>query len=290
MIMVRLMNSRLEFLTRREVAFYQKVERRVCPPWRVPRRLIPASFVVLAFLSLAASAADFDTLLFDATRYANTSEKREAKASARVALKEQMPDAFRAAMDQVHGDNVGLQVLVMEWVFELPSEVIVPVLAEYIDHARADTRRMAIYFLGFHQAPELSDRVMNHLDEDKTRGVALRTLGKWKIAAARTAMEETLANGKERQRVVAANALRDLGDPAAIPALIAALDDPVFTVRNTAARALVTFGDETKRTLETVNDAPAVMVSRIRADLGEITVDEALDDSIVQLDGSFFLP
>lgn len=249
-----------------------------------------ALHVLFFLLPLAASAADFDTLLFEATRYANTPEKREAKAAARAALKERMPDAFRAAMDQAHGDNVGLQVLVMEWVLELPSEMIVPELAGYIDHAREETRRMAIYFLGFHPAPELAERIMAQLGGEKTRGVALRTLGKWKIAAARPAMESALATGTERQRVVAANALRDLGDPAAMPALIAALDDPVFTVRNTAARALVSFGDKAMPRLSDPGACTSDRANRIRLRcLAEIngTVKEGLVDTVA-IDGPFF--
>jgi HEAT repeat protein len=249
--------------------------------------------LLIAFAGMSVHAADFDVLLFDATRYGSTPEKREAKRVAREELKTRMPDALRAAMEWIHGDHVGLQVLVMEWVLELPSETVVPVLADYIDHPREETRRVAIFFLGFHQAPELADRVMPFLDDEKCRGAAARTLGKWKIASARPALENMLVEGNERQRVVAANALRDLGDAAALPALIAALNDPVFTVRHTAARAVVVLGETAPPLLgeETAtSDSVNRLRQRILADLNKLTPAEALGEPAIALDGAFFLP
>ena len=42
--------------------------------------------------------------------------------------------------------------------------------------------------------------------------------------------------------MAAANALRDVGDARAVPLLVPALGDPLFTVRNTALRALTSYG------------------------------------------------
>jgi hypothetical protein len=237
-------------------------------------------------------AGGFEALLYDATRYANTPARREAKVAARAALVEQLPESMRAALDYIHGDHVGLQVLVMEWVLAMPSDKVVPALAERLDDARVETRRFAAYALGFHPsaAEAYTERVMALLDEELTRGAAVRTLGKWKVGAARPAMERLLVEGHERQRVVAANALRDLGDAAAVPALVGALGDPVFTVRNTAARALVSFGAVADAALAEAEQVPAAMAVRIRADLGVLSVDEALGDPGVMVDGDFFLP
>lgn len=249
--------------------------------------------LLIAFAGMSVHGADFDALLFDATRYGTTPEKREAKRVAREELKTRMPDSLRAAMEWIHGDHVGLQVLVMEWVLELPSETVVPVLADYIDHPREETRRVAIFFLGFHQAPELADRVTPFLDDEKCRGAAARTLGKWKIASVRPALEKMLAEGNERQRVVAANALRDVGETASLPALIAALNDPVFTVRHTAARAVVALGETAAPSLgadEAASDSVNRLRRRILADLEKITPAEALNDPTIALDGAFFLP
>lgn len=250
--------------------------------------------LVIAFAGLSVHAADFDTLLYEASRYANTPEKREAKRVAREELKERMPKSLRAAMEYVHGDHVGLHVLVMDWVLELPAETVVPVLAEFMDHEREETRRVAIFFLGFHDAPELADQVTPFLDDEKCRGAAARTLGKWKIASVRPALEKMLADGNERQRVVAANALRDVGDPAAIPALVTALDDPAFTVRHVAARALISFGEAAVPVLSEENENSTEISKRLRkrclADMKQLQTADVVGDEKIVLDGQFFLP
>ncbi len=250
--------------------------------------------LIAAFTGMSIQAANFDTLLFEATRYANTLEKKEAKRVAREELKERMPASLRAAMEFVHGDHVGLQVLVMEWVLEWPSEIVVPALTEFLDHEREETRRVAIFFLGFHHAPELADRLTPFLDNEKCQGAAARTLGKWKITSARSALEKILAEGNERQRVVAANALRDLGDPAAIPALVSALDDAVFTVRHVAARALVSFGEAAATVLreddENVSETSRRLRRRCLADMHSPVVEDVVAEFGVMLDGQFFLP
>jgi len=247
---------------------------------------------VLSFSSVA-TARSLDDFLYDATRYGNTPERREAKRVARDELKERMPESLHAAMQYVHGDHVMLQVLVMEWVMEMPSGVIVPVLLEYVDHERVETRRVAIFFLGFHQTPEHSDRLFPHLEEEQTRGSVLRTLGKWKIPAARVHAEKWLDDGGERLRVVAANALRDIGDPAAIPALIQAFDDPVFTVRNTAARAVISMGEIAIPHLSIDDETRSPVAEKIRrrclVDLNAKPVDDMMDDGVV-VDGAFYLP
>jgi hypothetical protein len=241
---------------------------------------------------LAVHARSLDEQLYDATRYGNTPERREAKRIARIELKASMPEALDAAMRYIHGDHVGLQVLVMEWIQELPAETVVPTLLDYINDERADTRRVAIFFLGFKDVPEHAEKIFSHLDDEETRGAALRTLGKWKIPEARIHAEKWLVEGKERMRVVAANALRDLGDPAALPALFAALDDPVFTVRHTAARAIVSFGETAGVYLDQEDGqhrSPAQLLrQRIRADLRRIPVETALENDGIHLDGAFF--
>lgn len=216
-----------------------------------------------------------DDLLCDATRYANTPARREAKAIAREALLARMPDALHAAMRRVHGDRVMIQVLVMEWVMTLPEDVVVPVLLEFLDDGNEDTRRVALFFLGFKDAPEHAAAVMTHLSNENTRSAALRTLGKWRVADVRPVAEHWLAEGGERVRVVAANALRDIGDPAAVPALVRALEDPVFTVRNTAARAILVLTKD-DRSLVPESAGAERMLERIRIDAGLSEADEGV--------------
>jgi hypothetical protein len=246
------------------------------------------------FFAASSFSDQFDRLLFDATRYANTPEKREAKRIARDELKSRMPEALRAAMKHMHGDSVGLQVITMEWVLEQPSDVVTPVMLDFIDNENTDTRRVAIYFMGFHETPEHAQRIMKYLDDEDCRGAAIRTLGKWKIKDAREPIEYWLANGKERIKVVSANALRDIGDPACLPALVTAMNDPLFTVRNTAARAIVSFGDQAVDRLkpDEKNDTESLLTMKKRclADLGQLPLSETIDSTNTYLDGKFFLP
>jgi len=256
------------------------------------------SFVlfVLSVLSVPSSHAatrPLNELLHEAVRSSKTPERNEQKLAAKAELITRMPDSLRAAMEYVHGDNVMLQVLIMEWVTQLPTETIVPTLLEFVDHEREETRRVAIFFLGFHDTPEHADKIMSYLDDEKCRGSTIRTLGKWKVASARVPIEHWLTAGTERVRVVSANALRDIGDTEAISVLMTALDDPIFTVRNTAARALVSFGDTAVKALEEVEEklSPRAMEMRRRclADLAQKSSVEFLDDA-VRVDGAFFTP
>ena len=234
--------------------------------------------------TIALAERPIDELLYDATCYGNTAERREAKQAALEELRNRMPGSLRAAMNWAHGDNVMIQVLLMEWVQSQPAEVVVPVMLDFIDHEREDTRKLALFFLGFKDAPEHAEKVIPHLENEATRGAALRTLGKWKIKEARPAAKRWLVDGNERVRVVAANALRDIGDPDAIETLVIALNDPVFTVRNTAARAIVILAGSR---LEWIPAAVAGyrLIDRIRLDAGLSGEDQG-----VLLDGRFFVP
>jgi len=251
------------------------------------RRMLFALSVLLA--PLVSRAADLDRLLYEATQYGSTSEKQAVKAAAREELLRQMPESLRTAMKYIHGDNVGVNVITMEWVESQPDEVVIPVMLEFLADPKPETRRLAIFFLGFKNGAVHAEKIMTHLNDEETRGAVLRTLGKWKIASARAEMEKALGDKKERIRIVAANALRDAGDPAAIPALLGALEDPVFTVRHAAARAIIKLGaDESSLRNARSGSSVSRLVDRIRADAGLITPEEALEDDTLFLEGKFF--
>ena len=85
-----------------------------------------------------------------------------------------------------------------------------------------------------------------------------------------------IQHAKEPRRVVAVNALRDIGDPAAIPALIGALGDARFTVRKAAARALVTFGTPAEKALiRAVPEGRGVAQREMVRALGELQAEPA---------------
>jgi HEAT repeat protein len=108
---------------------------------------------------------------------------------------------------------------------------------------------MAAFFLSLHDTPHYADRVTPLLSNDETAGAAMRALGKWHVKAAVTNIVPYLKNEKEGRRIAAVNALRDIGDPAAIPYLMPLLNDPIFTVREVAARALSTLGPDAEKAL-----------------------------------------
>jgi HEAT repeat protein len=258
-------------------------------------RSMTLSIVITLVFSGHVFSDPIEKLLSDVSRYASKPEKRANKENARLELKSRMSDTLRAAMKYMHGDNVGLQVQITEWLIDQPTEIVTPVLLDFVDDEKSETRRLALYFLGFHQTPEHAERVMKYLDDEDCRGAALRTLGKWKVIAAREPAEKWLAEGRERVRVVAANALRDIGDPRAIPALTEALNDPVFTVRNTAARALISFGEPAAAYLKSADttallERTAAMRKRCLSDLKAIHAQEAIGDDGIVLEGNFFLP
>ncbi len=217
----------------------------------------------------------YDELLYSATRYGNTEARREEKKVAREELFRRGPEALREVMDRIHFENIMLQVFAFELIRgPVSAESGTPVLLGYLDHEKPETRRIAAYFLGFYPAPENPERLLKLLEDDKTRNAAIRTLGKWKVEAARPEITLLLAaSDKERTRVLCANALRDLGNPESLPALLAALGDPVFTVRNTAARAIASYGKTAHRplreALETAQDPARRQIIRL---LGEMQV------------------
>ncbi|HMP96158.1 MAG TPA: HEAT repeat domain-containing protein [Kiritimatiellia bacterium] len=244
--------------------------------------------------STFADVRPLDEVLYHATRYANTPERREAKRMAREELKTRMPEALHAAMGHLHGDHIGLQVLVMEWVLELPDDLVVPALIAYLDDERVEQRRLSAFFLGFKEGAAHAAKLTPLLDHEETRGAALRTLGKWKVDAVREPAVYWLREGGERLRVVAANALRDLGDPSVLPDLVAAMKDPVFTVRNAAARAAVSFGDDAVPVLRgqagEARGNHVRMIRRALHDLGDDADVFSIDGTSIIVESPFFLP
>lgn len=201
-------------------------------------------------LVLSTLAAEPDeALLRDATRYGSTPEKRARKEKARAELDGRGADGLSLVMRYVHLENVGVQGLAFEMVGKLDGREAAPVLAEFLRSEEALTRQLAAWFLGFCATPEYADEVARLLTDERACGAAIRTLGKWKARAAVPGILPFVGHEKEPRRVAAINALRDIGDPRAIPVLLGALDDPYFTVREAAARALATLGRPAEKAL-----------------------------------------
>ncbi|MFH0953830.1 MAG: HEAT repeat domain-containing protein [Verrucomicrobiota bacterium] len=191
----------------------------------------------------------FDELIFHAQRYANTPEKRSCKDQALGLVRSGGTESLRNLMGKAHLENIGIGELIRDMVEKLPASESAPVLAACLDAERPRTRRVAAFFLGYHPTPEHADRILPLLKDDEACGSAIRTLGKWRVRTAVTNIVPFLSHEKEVRRIVAANALRDIGDPKAVPHLVPLLGDRVFTVRSTAARALSTLGAPAEKAL-----------------------------------------
>ncbi len=184
------------------------------------------------------ASADYETLIFRAVRYGTTPEKRAQKKAAREELFARGPKALHEVMKRAHSRNVMVGVLAQELVERLPADQGAPVLVEFLTSTNSDTRRMAAFFLGFYNTPEYAPQVRGLLEDPEAAGAALRTLGKWKVRDAMGDIEAFLRHEREVRRIAAVNALRDIGDPRAIPLLEPCLQDRYFTVRRAAARAI----------------------------------------------------
>jgi HEAT repeat protein len=219
----------------------------VRPAARLRARL--GLFLLLAVATARGEAWDptnaaYDDLIFRATRYGNTEQRRAEKSQARDALFARGDEALRELMQRAHVENVMLLVLIDEMArYRVAPDKAAPVLAAFLDSEHAQTRRTAAYLLGFMPRGGQAARLRELMQDEKCRNAAIRTLGKWRDGRARAEIARLLREGgTERTRIVAANALRDIGDEDDLPVLIAALGDPAFLVRNGAARALAAYG------------------------------------------------
>lgn len=183
-------------------------------------------------------SATFDQLMFHVARYGNTEEKREHKAAARKEMKARGAEALRYLVEHSHIKNMWFAIYARQLVEQLDEQEAVPVLLEMLDSPRMKVRKNAVYFLGFHEAPAHAARILPLLEDEDMAGVAIRTLGKWRVSEAVPQIVPFLKDEKERRRVLAANALRDIADPQSVAALQEARNDQFFTVRKAVARAL----------------------------------------------------
>lgn len=200
--------------------------------------------------ALDAPAATLDELLFHAQRYGTTTGKVERRELAEAELFARGEPALAFLMERMPVENYRIAVLAMQLVQrELGGERSAPVLLAYLDAEPAATRRMAAYLLGFCPNGGFEARVLPLLADEEAAGAAIRTLGKWAVTSAVPEIVTFMTDDRERRRVMACNALHDIGDASAVPALLTALDDPVFTVRKAAARALAGLGPAAERAM-----------------------------------------
>jgi HEAT repeat protein len=216
--------------------------------------LVAAGVLVLASALCRAGEPDFskaslEELFFHAQRYATTELKKKNKQRARETFFARKGEALDYLMSRIHTENMGYAILGEQLTRELKAEEAVPVLIRHVKSEHARTRKMAAFLLGFHEAPQEVERLLPLLDDEEAAGAAIRALGKWRVKDALPRIVPFLTHKDERRRVAAANALRDIGSPEAVPHLAGALQDRVFTVRRTAGRALAALGEPAERYL-----------------------------------------
>ena len=193
--------------------------------------------------------APFDELLFHLQRYGNTPARLERKEASRQEFLRREASSLQYLMNQIHIDNFWIRIMVHQVTKSAEDHQAADVLVEFLESDHEETRKHAAYYLGFTMAPDFADRVLPLLQDEAAAGAAMRTLGKWRIEGATTEIIPFLGHDEERKRVLAANALRDIGDPRAVPDLITSLGDPMFTVRNTSARALSSLGKVAEKSI-----------------------------------------
>ncbi len=191
--------------------------------------------------------SSFDDLMFHASRYATTPEKRKMKDLARAELKKRGARSLHYLVSHSWIRNIWFTVYAREMVDYLPSDQGVPVLLELLDAPRPEVRKTAAFLLGFYHVPEYAERLLPLLEDKDVAGAAIRTLGKWQAESALSRITVFLEDDNERRRILAVNALGDIASPKAIPSLLRMLDDPACTVRRAAVRALVKIGRPAER-------------------------------------------
>ena len=191
-----------------------------------------------------AAGASFETLVLHAQRYGSTQEKKDRRKKARAEMASRGCEALHYLMQNMHIENDSILMLVSHLVGHEKIEdfAAAEVLLEYLESEEARTRRMAAYFLWYCETPEYAEQLLPLLDDPKAAGAALRTLGKWKANAAAGRAAAFLDHDNERRRVLASFALRNMEAVQHAPDLVAALNDPYFTVRKSAAKTLSSFG------------------------------------------------
>ncbi len=218
-----------------------------------------------------AATASLDDCLLRVNRYGDSEQRRAEKAAARDRIFADKAAGLDFLMSKIHIENITIHVLTQNLVEQMNADEALPVLFRHLDSPQSNTVRATIYFLSFFPAPQDAAKLTPLLANDQLRGTTIRTLGKWRARELTETISRYLADPNERVRVAAANALRDIGDPRAIEPLITSLADPIFTVRNTALRALVRFGAEAEHpVLAAAEKANGAQLRQLIAAMGQL--------------------
>jgi len=189
-------------------------------------------------------ASPHETLIFHAYKPSVTTADKQVRAKAKAALNKMGLKRLEALMDFIHIKNIYIRIDAYALVMKSKADAELPIILEkYLDSEHDRTRRYAAFFFSLLDTPEMAPKLRPLLQDDKGRAFAIRALGKWKDLESLPEITKDLKHENERRRIMAVNALRDIGDAASAKPLIPLLDDPFFTVRYASERALTSLGE-----------------------------------------------
>jgi HEAT repeat protein len=172
-------------------------------------------------------------------------------------LKQQGWEALEYLVSRLDSPSVMVRVRTEQLVDHLGEQAIAALVGG-LQSDREEVRRVSCWLLarfgaseavGTEQRGVVIRAVLPLLEAEATRPVALHTLGHWRAHEAYQPAIAGLADPREMVRLRAAQALGRLGDARAVPRLIGALDDGMWTVRYAAQDALVALGRPAVRPL-----------------------------------------
>jgi HEAT repeat protein len=214
--------------------------------------------------------AEFDELMKAVQRFGDTDERRTRADAAKSEMIRRGTDTLRYLVTKLHLHNIQVRLVLNELRLKIEDdEVVVPVFLEGLDSDHDRTRRLCAFFLGKYDAPQHADQVLPFLNDPEVAGSAVRTLGKWKIQRAVPEIAPFLNDPKERRRILAVNALKEIGDRSVVPNLMHSLDDEYFSVREVASETLATMGRDAEDALQdAIDEAPTRRLRLIVKTLG----------------------
>ncbi|MBD3336061.1 MAG: hypothetical protein GF355_11155, partial [Candidatus Eisenbacteria bacterium] len=218
--------------------------------------------------------------LFETASLWEVGSARETVRRARKALIAKGMTAVDYAVEEKLGTAQGLEYRAIKELAEAYPDSFAARVLPRLEDDNDRVQRNAISLLGDlkrEEAREPLESLLGRPSEEEHWTRAIHALGRIGDPEAAPAIRPFLNSDKERRRVYTAAALSALSDTAAVPLLVAALSDPVFTVRAAASSALRSLGTAAVDPLAASLDAGAGQsVLRLRT-LGKIA--HALCDS-----------
>jgi len=170
--------------------------------------------------------------------YGDSGEKLERKLKAAEEIRRRGVAALPFLLRQLDRREPMARQRVEDWV-EQWGRACIPALIEGLATDQPDIQRNILFFLRLWPDPRVPPVVMRFLGNERLQATCLHTLGKQKATAALDDAIRLLRSPKELVRMRAAQALGRIGSPKAVPHLLEALNDPLWTVRRQAESALV---------------------------------------------------